>query len=132
MGAFSFSVGGQVFRNVSGILGLPADEVHHKNPEPSEPFFPGATRGTGTAGPPLVNRNRNRNGAFLPGCVNSSPPLPEESFRAIFNFKRLFQVFGLFEITSENALQNKGKLAISRVIFRFSGYFSLWRLSPKI
>ena len=36
-----------------------------------------------------------------------------------------------FEIISENALENKGKLAIFRVIFRFSGYFNLWRISPK-
>ena len=28
--------------------------------------------------------------------------------------------------------KSQGKLAIFRVVFRFSGYFNLWRISPKI
>ena len=112
-----------------------------------------------------------------------SPPndYPKNLFGLFFNPKRQFWLFGLFEITSENALSwwhgrfatrfaridsresfaietpifiaspadspeslefpirtnhvtkctvKHGKLAIFRVIFRFSGYFNLWRLSP--
>ena len=45
---------------------------------------------------------------------------PKSLFGLYLTSKGYFQFSGLFEITSENALQNKGKLAIFRVIFSIS------------
>ena len=58
--------------------------------------------------------------------------LPQESFEAIFNLDRLFYLFGLFEIPSQNALQNNDNLGIFTVISDFEVILTSQCYLPKM
>ena len=62
---------------------------------------------------------------------NATKQKPLRIFPGYFEPHKVFLVLRFFWITSRNTLQKKSKMAIFRVIFRFQGYFNLWRLSPK-